>query len=99
MSWIGRKKLALVPLHRTNANPPDVIPADWSNQILARVFFAPEPTTGVDLSVRAYFHTVSSGLADLDAVVMPMETVVPNLLQPNVLDEQLGAQLRSQGFD
>ena len=35
--WIGRKKLALVPVYRPNAKPPDQIPADWNNQILRRV--------------------------------------------------------------
>lgn len=75
MAWIGRKKLALVPLYRPNAHPPDQIPADWNNQILRRVVFDPDPTTGADRSRRAYIHAASSGLADLDAVVMPMAVV------------------------
>lgn len=99
MSWIGRKKLALIPLYRPNAHPPDLIPADWSNQILGRVFYNPDPSTGVDRSLRAYIHAASSGLADLDAVVMPMETVDEQDVPPGVLEGQLGPQLRSQGFD
>lgn len=70
MAWLGRKKLAFVPLSRTNIEPPDVIPPDWSDQIMQRLFYDPPtnsttgaPIAGVDRSVRAYFHSVSSGLA------------------------------------
>jgi hypothetical protein len=99
MAWIGRKKLALVPLYRPNAHPPDQIPADWPNQILQRVLFDPDPATGSDRSLRAYIHAASSGRADLDAVVLPMATVDQQDVPPTILDAQLGAQLRSQGFD
>jgi hypothetical protein len=54
MTWIGRKKLAFIPLHRPNAHPPDEpIPTDWPNQILQRVLFDPDPKTGADRSLRA----------------------------------------------
>jgi hypothetical protein len=99
MSWIGRKRLALIPLYRPNAHPPDQIPADWNNQILQRVLFDPDPITGVDLSLRTYIHAASSGLADLDAVVMPMVEVDEQDVPPTVLEGQLGPQLRQQGFD
>ena len=37
MTWIGRKKIAFIPLHRTNAFPPDdPIPADWPAEIIRR---------------------------------------------------------------
>ena len=78
MAWLGRKKLAFIPLSRTNIQPADVIPPDWPGQIMQRLFFDPatDPTTGdrilgTDRSVRAYFHTVSYGLAALDVVVVP----------------------------
>lgn len=99
MTWIGRKKLALIPLYRPNAHPPDQIPADWKNQILRRVLFDPDPTTKADRSLRAYIHAASSGRADLDAVVMPMATVDAQDVPPTVLEGQMGAQLRQQGFD
>jgi PASTA domain len=99
MAWIGRKKVALVPLYRPNAHPPDLIPPDWSNQILRRVLFDPDPATGMDRSLRAYIHAASSGLADLDAVVVPMATVDAQDVPANFLEGQLGAQLRNQGFD
>jgi hypothetical protein len=48
MTWIGRKKLAFVPLHRPNAHPPDnPVPQDWPNEILRRVLFDPD-STGAD---------------------------------------------------
>jgi hypothetical protein len=98
MTWIGRKKLALIPLYRPNAHPPDQIPSDWPNQILQRVLFDPDPTTKADRSLRAYIHAASSGLADLDAVVMPMAIVDQQDVPPNILEGQLGSQLRNQGF-
>jgi hypothetical protein len=99
MAWIGRKKLALVPLYRPNAHPPDQIPADWTDQILRRVLFDPDPNTKADRSLRAYIHAASSGRADLDAVVMPMASLDAQDVPANALESKLGPQLRSQGFD
>jgi hypothetical protein len=56
MIWLGRKKLALVPLYRPNAHPPDQIPPDWNNQILRRVLFDPDATTGADPEAAGLFH-------------------------------------------
>jgi hypothetical protein len=99
MSWIGRKKLALIPLYRPNAHPPDQIPQDWSNQILQRVLFDMNGAISTDRSLRAYIHDASSGRADLDAVVLPMATIDKQDVPPDVLEGQLGPQLRQQGFD
>jgi hypothetical protein len=99
MAWIGRKKLALVPLFRPNSAPPDQIPADWENQILQRMLFDPDPATGADKSLRAYIHAASSGKADLDAVVMSRETANQQDVPVGFLEAKLGAQLRDQGFD
>jgi hypothetical protein len=105
MPWLGRKKLAFIPLSRTNIQPPDIIPTDWSDQIMQRVFFDPakdpvtgNPITGTDRSVRAYFHTVSSGLADLDVVVLPPQTIAEKDVPPAALEATMGNQLRSEGF-
>ena len=99
MAWLGRKKLAFIPLSRTNIQPPDVIPPDWPDQIMQRLFFDPatDPTTGdpipgTDRSVRAYFHTVSSGLADLDVVVLPAQTIAEQNVPPDALEATMGAQ-------
>jgi hypothetical protein len=99
MTWIGRKKLAFVPVYRPNAHPPDQIPADWTNDILRRVLFDPDPTTGADRSLRTYIQKVSSGHADLDAVVLPQQDVDLQDVPPGILEVQLGPQLRDQGFD
>src|SRR5262245_35058928 len=99
MTWIGRKKLAFVPVYRPNAQPPDQIPAEWPNQILRRVLFDPDPSTGADRSLRAYIHAASSGRADLDAVVWQMQVVDRQDVPPDALEVQLGPQLRGQGFD
>jgi|SRR5271168_1037958 len=105
MAWLGRKKLAFIPLSRTNIQPPDVIPPDWPGLIMQRLFYDPPPnpitgapTTGVDLSVRSYFHTVSSGVADLDVVVLPAQTIAEENVSPDALEATMGAQLRSEGF-
>jgi hypothetical protein len=98
MAWLGRKKLAFIPLSRTNIQPPDVIPPDWPGQIMQRLFFDPatdpitdDPIPGTDRSVRAYFHTVSSGLADLDVIVLPAQTIAEEDVPPTLLRRQWAA--------
>src|SRR5258707_1231710 len=41
--WLGRKRVAFVPLFRSHAAPPDLIPSDWENVILRRVLYDPRP--------------------------------------------------------
>ena len=91
------KKLAFIPLSRTNAEPPDVIPQGWVELIMQRLFYDKDPKSGTDRSVRAYIHTVSSGLADLDAVVLQPQTIVGQNILPDALEPTMGAQLRSEG--
>ncbi len=55
--------------------------------------------SGVDRSVRAYVHTVSSGLADLDVVVLPAQTIAGQDIAPDALEATQGAQLRADGYD
>jgi len=98
MPWIGRKKLAFVPVYRPHAFPPDTIPPDWPNQIRRRVLFDPDQFN-VDRSLRAYIHTASSGAADLDAEVRPQEIIDQQDVPPGILESKLGAQLRAEGFD
>ena len=90
MAWIGRKKIAFVPLSRPNAHPPDFIPPDWENDILRRVLYDPDPTTGKDKSLRAYIHTVSSGVADLDAIVTERHSVDLQDVPANILESEMG---------
>ena len=99
MTWIGRKKLAFVPLYRPHAIPPDFIPSDWAGDIFRRAVYDLDPQTGRDRSLRAYIHTVSSGRADLDAVVLPMEMIDQQDVPVNALEERMGSRLRDEGFD
>ena len=41
--WLGAKRVAFVPLFRSNAAPPDQIPPDWEEAILRRVIDDPRP--------------------------------------------------------
>ncbi len=99
MTWIGRKKLAFVPLYRPNAHPPDMIPTDWPDLILRRALYDPDPQTNADKSLRAFIHAASSGRADLDVVVMPMQEIDRQDVLADALEPQLGASLRAQGCD
>ena len=99
MTWIGRKKIAFVPLSRPNAHPPDVIPPDWENDILRRVLYDPDPATGKDKSLRAFIHTISSGVADLDAIVTERHSVDLQDVPPSILEGDIGARLRAEGCD
>jgi hypothetical protein len=99
MAWIGRKKIAFVPLSRPNAHPPDLIPSNWETDILRRVLYDPDSTTGKDKSLRAYIHTASSGVADLDAIVTERHSVDLQDVPANVLEGEMGARLRAEGFD
>jgi hypothetical protein len=99
MPWIGRKKIAFVPLSRPNAIPPDVIPAGWETDILRRVLYDPDPGTGKDRSLRAYIHTVSSGVADLDAIVTERHSINQQDVPAAILEPEIGARLRAEGCD
>ena len=103
MAWLGLKTLAFIPLTRSNV-ATDVPPPNWADQILQRVYYDKDPRTGVDRSLRAYIHTVSSGLADLHVVVLPPQTIVaggPNGtdVAPDALEATEGNLLRAAGFD
>jgi PASTA domain-containing protein len=98
--WVGRKKIAFVPVHRPNAHPPDdPVPSDWPNEILRRVFFDPDPVTKADRSLRAYINKASSGRADLDGIVRPMQTIDQQDVGFGTVEPLLGPQLRAEGFD
>ena len=100
MSWLGRKKIAFVPVHRPNAHPPDdPVPTDWPNEIRRRVFYDPDPVSKQDMSLRTYIQKVSSGRADLDGSVMPMLTIDQQNVDFATVEPLVGAQLRAQGFD
>lgn len=98
--WLGRKRVAFVPLFRTNAAPPDQIPADWENAILSRVVYDPRrEARGADRSLRAWLRAASSGLADIDPLVLPMQTIDKQAVAADELEGTLGGRLRDQGMD
>jgi hypothetical protein len=98
--WLGRKRVAFVPLFRSNAAPPDLIPPDWENAILRRVVYDPRPeANGADRSLRAWVRAASSGLADIDPFVLPMQTINKQVVEANELEGTLGPRLREQGMD
>ena len=85
--WLGRKRVAFVPLFRSNAAPPDQIPPDWENTILRRVVYDPRrEANGADRSLRAWLRAASSGRADIDPVVLPMQTIDKQVVEPNELE-------------
>jgi len=101
MTWIGQKKLAFIPVQRPTFDEFPA-PTDWPNEIMRRaVFDPPNPSSPTlpDRSLRAYIFAASSGRADLDAVVMPMQVINRGDVPPDALEAQLGSQLRDQGFD
>jgi hypothetical protein len=83
VTWIGIKKIAFVPLLFPNAHPPDFIPPGWENDILRRLLYDPDPATGKDKSLRSFIHTVSSGVADLDAIVTERTSLAIRSITPN----------------
>ena len=96
--WLGRKRVAFVPLYRTNAAPPDQIPPDWENMIYRRVVYNPRTEAkGADRSLRAWLRAVSSGLADIEPVVLPMQTIDKQVVEAVELEGSLGSSLRNQG--
>jgi len=98
--WLGTKRVAFVPLFRSNAAPPDQIPPDWENLILRRVMNDPRPeVNGADRSLRAWLRNVSWGRADIDPLVLPMQTINKQEVAPTELEGTLGASLRSQGVN
>jgi len=102
--WFGTKRVAFVPLFRSNAVPPDQIPPNWENVILNRVLFNPRPeANGADRSLSAWLQAVSLRRADIEPLVLPMQTIARQNVLPWDLDgipwqgETLGQFLRNQG--
>lgn len=85
--WLGTKRVAFVPLFRSNAAPPDQIPPNWENVILNRILFNPRPeTNGADRSLSAWLQAVSLRRADIEPLVLPMQTIARQHVLPWDLD-------------
>jgi hypothetical protein len=100
MQWLGLKRIAFVPVFRSRDQTPDQIPADFAEQILRLALYNPTPSpSGPDRSLRAWVRAASSGRADMDAAVLPLQTTDRIETLPADFEDALGGQLRSQGFD
>jgi hypothetical protein len=68
--WISVQKLAVVPTfnRQFDTSPP---PSDWDSLIMRRVLYDPDPSSGVDRSLRSYLGAISYGRATLDAKLFP----------------------------
>jgi len=106
--WIGSKRIAFVPVYRSNAAPPDQIPLDWINVITNRVLNNPRPeVNGADRSLRGWLRSVSSGIADMEPLVTEIQTVNKQTVEPGDLEENpseepgvsFGQFLRNQGVE
>lgn len=67
--WIGERKVAFVPV--SNQQVDTNVPPDFQEQVYKRAFFDPDPTTGVDRSLAAYIHKMSSGRGYVTGHVFP----------------------------
>ena len=81
------------PCFAPNAAPPDQIPPDWENVILRRVVYDPRrEANGADRSLRAWLRAASSGLADIDPIVLPMQTIDKQVVEADELEGTLGGR-------
>lgn len=66
-TWTGSRRVAFLPVwNRQIDNEP---PNDWTNQVRSRIYFDPDPGTGMDRSLQHYIQTASSGKAYLEGEV------------------------------
>src|SRR5215831_5682641 len=95
MSWVGKKKIAFIPVYRPSA---DVQKSDLTEQILRRIY-SDTVQPGVDKSLRSYISITSYGKAELDGhVLSAVEIGKPDSLADRFSGEY-EKDLRSQGFD
>jgi hypothetical protein len=68
--WVGVRRVAVVPVInvQVDAEPP----ADWEYQVRSRVFYDPQPGTGLDQSFQHYLQALSYGRAILEGDVFPL---------------------------
>jgi hypothetical protein len=99
MPWIGKKRVAFIPVFRPSFDPPGSPPPNWPQLIASRVYFQRDSSRNIDVSLRNYIYTTSQGRADIEGEVLDMVTVDREDVPVGFLDGQLGQTLRNQGFD
>jgi hypothetical protein len=75
MSWIGSREIAFILAEVTGGPGIPPPPPDWEALARSRIFYDPDATSGVDLSLRAYIRAVSYGMARLTGEVYGPYTV------------------------
>jgi hypothetical protein len=70
--WLGQRHAVFVPVRDSRVDP-DPVP-DFVQRTLERVFYDPDPTTGVDRSLQRYVSLVSYGKASLLGTVTEVVT-------------------------
>jgi hypothetical protein len=67
--WVGVRRIAVVPVfnRQVDAEPS----SDWEYQVRSRVFYDPDPVTGLDRSFQNYLQSLSYGRAFLDGQIFP----------------------------
>ena len=98
MPWLGKKRVAFIPVDRPSFNNKPV-PPDWKEQIESRIYFEFDAVRGTDVSLRDYIFTASQGRADIEGVVQDVFTLDRKDVPPNFLASQFEQPLRDQGFD
>jgi hypothetical protein len=96
--WIGKKRVAFVPVDRGQFNS-EPVPPDWRELIEKRIYNWPDPLRGVDVSLRNYIYTTSLGHADIEGVVKDVYPLNRQDVPPGFLAPQFEQQFRNEHFD
>ena len=67
--WVGVRRVAIVPVFNRQVDKEP--PPDWEYQVRSRVFYDPDPATGVDRSFQNYLQALSYGKAFLEGDIFP----------------------------
>ncbi len=68
-SWLGSTKHLFIPLVVTGTPAYDPPPNEFENLVRRKIYFDPDPITGDDRSLMAYFSAISYGKANINATV------------------------------
>jgi len=68
--WVGARRVAIVPVLDLQVDQEP--PPDWEYQVHSRVFYDPQPGTGLDQSFQHYLQALSYGRAIIDGEVFPL---------------------------
>ncbi len=98
MPWLGTRRVAFVPVDRGLYNESPV-PADWKGDIERRVYYDPDPATGMDVSLRSFILMMSQGRADIAGDVLDTITFVQKGVEPGDLTAQLDPIVQSGMYD